>query len=145
MLRFVVIGCGSLALNVVPAIRPDRAVITAFIDETPQGRLAGEEFLGAPVVKSFPSGDGWYDYILVACRPAENICCRLSVNHGVPLIKFVPLDFEQLLPKTKKPFHKRDVLRFLISSTLQRYTGLADAFDMEILLRSPWLTLVSEK
>jgi FkbM family methyltransferase len=133
-------GTADMAANILPAIRPEVLEITAFIDERPSMRgksYAGRQIIDFPQILDFS-----FDYILIACRPAERISARLR-RLGIPLEKIVDLDLEELLLAQKTTSKK--ILRSTCLAYLQAFPGLARAIDVQALLASFWLASAIEE
>jgi hypothetical protein len=122
-----------MAQEILPAIRKDSLSITAYIDERPHTR--GTFFAGKPVIDASQITKHRFDYLLVACRPADEISARmLALN--IPASKIVSMDFEYIIlaHKTQNPEERRGALSAYLSAF-----GLEQAFDLAVLSGSPWL------
>ena len=90
----------------------------------------------SPVI-DFPQITGCsFDYILVACRPAERVRERLR-GLGIPAEKIVSLDVESF-------FRQQDArdganLCAALLAYLRGFPGLIQAIDVPLLLGTPWL------
>jgi len=87
-------GTGSMTENLLPAVNHTKVEILAFIDEREE--MCGATYSGSPIINFSQISDYSFDYILVACRPAERINARLR-DFGIPAEKIISLDVENLL------------------------------------------------
>lgn len=122
-------GTGSMAECIVPAIRQEALEIKAYIDERPSMR--GTTYAGKPVIDFLQIPEWSFDYILVACRPAELINVRLRAL-GIPEEKIVIMDVEKLLQEP-------EILCPALLAHWRAFPGLAQAIDPSVLVNSPWL------
>ncbi len=127
-------GTGSMAENVLPAFRPEWMDIKAFIDERPSMR--GMTYAGSPVIDFGQITGCSFDYILIACRPADRIAERLCAI-GVPVEKIVSLDVENFFWQQSSLDDAG--LRTDLLAYLRRFPGLLQAIDVPALLDSSWL------
>jgi hypothetical protein len=133
-LSVVCFGAGEMAGWIVPAFRPNRITIVAFVDER-SGKNT-HSFAGRPVIGLEEIAELDFDYILVACRPAHSVAQRLEES-GVPGSKVVPLDFEALLDAASPRDYAEACA--VAARHLRRFPGLIHAFDFSTVLQSPWL------
>lgn len=127
-------GTGSMAENILPAIRADALEIKVFIDERPSMR--GALYAGIPVIDFSQISGCSFDYILVACRPADRISQRLR-DLGIPAEKIVVLDVETLF--WEQGTADKKAMYSALLAYLQSFPGLVQAIDVPIFLDSPWL------
>ena len=128
-------GTGSMAENILPSLRPDNIKINAFIDERPS--MLGTTYAGSPVIDFAQIKNSSFDYILVACRPAEHIIERLRAL-GIPAEKIVSLDVENFLRQQGAQDEAT------LCAYLQNFPYLIQAIDVPTLLDSPWLRSVRQ-
>lgn len=127
-------GTGSMAENIIPALRQEYMEIKAFIDE--RSFMRGATYSDRPVIDFEQITSYSFDYILVACRPAEHIITRL-LELGIPAETIVSLDVENLLWQQDT---QDDVsLCAVLCEYLRSFPGLIQAIDVPVLLDSPWL------
>ena len=127
-------GAGSLAENVLSFFLPECIEIKAYIDERPFMR--GATHAGSPVIDFAQIPDYSFDYILVACRPAERVGERLRAL-GIPAEKIVSLDLENYL--WQKDAQDDAALCAALLAYLSGFPGVVQAIDVSALLESPWL------
>lgn len=127
-------GTGSMAENILPALRPEGMEIKAYIDERPFMR--GATYAGSLVIDCTQIEEYSFDYILLLCRPAERIGARLRAL-GIPTEKIVSLDVENLL--WQQDTQDATGLHTALLTYLQSFPGLIQAIDVPTLLDSPWL------
>lgn len=130
----LVFGAGSMALNLIPALKSENAYVKGFIDEYTTENF----FLGAPIISLNDARSLSYDYILVACKDTAGPIEKLT-GIGASGEKIISLDFESLLPHGWATANKRQVLSYVITQHLSRYEGMLGAFDVAALLECPWL------
>ncbi|MDR1243472.1 MAG: radical SAM protein, partial [Deltaproteobacteria bacterium] len=132
----LIFGTGSMADNIIPAIRGGALEIKCFIDERPEKR--GTTYCGKPVRGLDALEAHEFDYVLIACRQALLVATRLRMHCLIPENKLVPLDFEYICGQAGKQRSGCD-LRQLVKSYLDEYPEIAAGFDLDVLLGSPWL------
>ncbi|MDL2307138.1 FkbM family methyltransferase [Desulfovibrio sp. OttesenSCG-928-C06] len=133
----IVIGAGSMAENIFPAIDADHVELLAFVDERPD--MQGRELFATTIVALDHALALSFDYILVACRPADFVMTRLREDHNIPEEKIISLDFEKLLPASS-PRQMYSTVHSIIKKYLKKTPGLSRALNLEILLKSHWIS-----
>ena len=131
-------GTGSMSQELMPAVNPKHMKILAFVDERTG---VPTTFMDKPVTCSTAIDAYCFDYLLIACRPAELVVAKLRSKHNVPEKKLVSLDFESICRRDEnETLHQS--FEHCLEKYLLRHPGLHKGFFFSRLMESTWLQRV---